>query len=289
VFFRRLGAGRTAAVCGALVYMLCGYVVGLMNAGSLMAGAAYVAWVLAVLAGPLRFSVEMPVVALLLALQSLTGVPQSVLYSALCGGALVAWRRHRKPLLLTLLGGFALAGLLAAVQLVPAWHVLGESNRAAVDSRFFEQFALHPLRLLEMFAPFSLGGYLAHNHFWATFAIKGPGVWPFALSAYLGAASATVVVLGVRRDWRTGFGGTLFVAGLVLALGPYGPVAPILSIPPFRFFRYPEKYLLVASFGFAALVSQSIDRIRAREVSRERLTIVGTALALGAASIGAAY
>src|SRR5262249_14807153 len=47
VFFRRLGAGRSAAVCGAVVYMLSGYVVGLMNAGSLMAGAAYVPWVLA--------------------------------------------------------------------------------------------------------------------------------------------------------------------------------------------------------------------------------------------------
>src|SRR5262249_60266478 len=62
VFFRRLGAGRTAAVCGALVYMLSGYVVGLMNAGSLMAGAAYGPWVLAVLAGPPRFPVRVPVV-----------------------------------------------------------------------------------------------------------------------------------------------------------------------------------------------------------------------------------
>ena len=289
VLFRRMGTGRSAAVCGALVYMLSGYLVGLMNAGSLMAGAAYLPWVLAVTAGPLQLSWKIPLVASLLALQSLTGDPQSVLLSALSCGAFVAWSRHRKPLFWALLGGFALAGLLAAVQLVPAWHVLGESNRAAVDSRFFEQFALHPLRLLELFAPFPLGGYLARNHFWATFAVKGPGVWPFALSAYLGAASATVVVLGVRRDWRTGFGATLLIAGLLLALGPHGPMASILSLPPFRFFRYPEKYLLLASFGFAALVSQSIERIRAREVSRERLTVVGTALALGAAGIGAVY
>ena len=47
-----------------------------------------------------------------------------------------------------LIGGFALAGLLAAVQLVPAWYLLGESNRAVVNPRFFEQFALHPVRLL---------------------------------------------------------------------------------------------------------------------------------------------
>src|SRR5262249_14840635 len=83
VFFRRMGTGRSAALCGALVYMLSGYVVGLMNAGSLMAGAAYVPWALAVTAGRLRLSWQIPLVASLLALQSLTGDPQSVLFSAL--------------------------------------------------------------------------------------------------------------------------------------------------------------------------------------------------------------
>lgn len=289
VFFRRLGAGRGGALCGALVYMLSGYVAGLMNAGSLMAGAAYVPWILAVLADTLSAPRKITALGSLLALQSLTGDPQSVLFSALGCAIFLACNARRKSLSLAVLGAFALAGLIAAVQLVPAWYVLGESNRAAVDAHFFEAFALHPIRLLELFMPFPLGGYLTPQPFWAGFAVKGPGVWPFALSAYLGAAAATVVVLGVRRSWQAGFGATLFFVGVLLALGTHGPLASMLPLPPFRFFRYPEKYLLVASFGLAVLVSQSVERICAKEVSDERLTVVGTTLLLGIIGIGAVY
>src|SRR5262249_46838620 len=215
--------------------------VGLNNAGSLMAGAAYVPWVLATLSGSLRLSFKIPLLATLVALQGLTGDPQSVLFSLLASIAFMAWNERRKRAALALAGGFGLAGLLAAVQLVPAWYLLGQSNRSVVNSRFFEQFALHPIRLLEFIAPFPLGGYLTKPHFWAAFAVNGPGIWPFALSAYLGAAAATAVLIGAGKNRRTGFGISLLLVGVLLALGPHGPLQPILSPPPFRFFRYPRK------------------------------------------------
>jgi len=289
VFFRRLGAGRVAAVSGALVYILSGYVAGLSNAGSLIAGAAYVPWVLATLAAGWDPKWKVLLLGFLIALQGLTGDPQSVLFSALASAAFVVWGRRHKSGAAVLIGGLALAGLLAAVQLVPAWHLLGQSNRAVVDPRFFEQFALHPVRLLELLAPFPLGGYLVKPHFWAAFAVNGPGVWPFALSAYVGAASATVALLGAGRDRRTGFGVSLLLVGILLALGPHGPLGPVLLLPPFRFFRYPEKYLLLASLGMAALVCHGIDRLRAGQVSGRRLAAVGAAVSVCVAIVAAGY
>jgi hypothetical protein len=289
VFLRQLGMARVAALCGALVYMLSGYLVGLNTAAALMAGAAYVPWLLATLSGRLRSWWKVPLVALILALQALTGDPQSVLFSVLAGLLFVAWNERRKTAILALIGGLGLSGLLAAVQLIPAWHLLGQSNRIAVDARFFEQFALHPLRLLELFAPLPLGGYLAKHHFWAAFAVNGPGVWPFALSAYLGAASATAVLIGAGRNRRTGFGISLLLMGVLLALGPHGPLGPILQAPPLRFFRYPEKYLLLASLGMAALVGQAVDRIDARNVTGRRLAAVGIAVGMFGAAIAAAH
>jgi hypothetical protein len=268
--------------------MLSGYMAGLSNAGSLMAGAAYVPWALATLAGKWDLRQKVLLLGCLIALQALTGDPQSVLFSALALAAFVAWSERRKSGVAVLVGGFALAGLLAAVQLLPAWYLLGESNRAAVNPRFFEQFAFHPVRLLELFAPRPLGGYLVKPHFWAAFAVNGPGIWPFALSAYMGAASATVALLGAGKDRRTGFGVSLLVIGILLALGPHGPLGPVLLFPPLRFFRYPEKYLLLASLGMAALVSHGIDRLRARQVSGHRLAAVAAAIFVFAAVIATA-
>jgi hypothetical protein len=289
VFFRQLGVGRIAALSAALVYMLSGYIVGLNNAGSLMAGAAYVPWVLAALSSRLHLRLKIVFIALLVAMQALTGDPQSVLFSVLGSTALVAWQMRSKPAALAAVAGLALAGLLAAAQLIPAWHLLSQSNRASVDGRFFEQFALHPVRLLELFAPFPLGGYLAKHPFWAAFAVKGPGIWPFALSAYVGAAAATAVLIGARWNARTGFGVTLLVLGVLLALGPHGPLGPVLLLPPFRFFRYPEKYLLVVSLGMATLVSQAIDSLQERQIGARRLIAVGAAIGTLVATVALAH
>ncbi len=289
VFFRQLGAGRVAAVSGALVYMLSGYVVGLNNAGSLMAGAAYVPWVLAALSSRLRLRYKIVSVAFLVAMQALTGDPQSVLFSVLGSAALIGWHQRSRPAVVTATAGFVLAGLLAAAQLIPAWYLLGQSNRASVDARFYEQFALHPVRMLELFAPFPLGGFLAKHHFWAAFAVNGPGIWPFALSAYVGAAAVTAVLIGARRDARTGFGITLFVVGVLFSLGPHGPLSPVLLFPPFRFFRYPEKYLLVASLGMAALVSQAVESIQARQICKRRLIAIGASVGILLAAVALAH
>jgi hypothetical protein len=289
IFLQRLGMREVASLGGALVFMLSGYVVGLTNAAPLMAGAAYLPWVLAALSSSRPLHVRAPVLGIVLALQILCGDVQAVLFSVLAGVSLVLWAEDRKQMALTFVAGFALAALITSVQLLPAWHLLRESNRAAVNSRFGEEFSLHPARLLELVAPFPFGGFLRKDPFWASFAVKGPGIWPFALSAYLGAAGACIALLGARKNRRTGLAITLLLLGLLLALGRHGPIRPMLLVAPFRFFRYPEKYLLLASLGMAVLVTESLNQICARAIGLRRLQVIGGAIGVCALTIAAAY
>ncbi|MBF5044746.1 YfhO family protein [Aggregicoccus sp. 17bor-14] len=283
-FLRRLTGDGGAAAGGALAWMLSGYVIGLSYAGPLMAGAAYVPWVLLVLASTASWLRRSVVLALLCALQALSGDPQSVLYSLLAGAAFCGWnaRSQRGRAALVLGVGLTLAGLLAAVQLWPAWLLLKQASRGVNDPDFYTDWMLHPLRLAELFLPLPFGGYLEEPQFWAWFTVKGPSTTPFALSAYLGASSLVLAVLGLSRRREVGLGLSLLLTGLLLSMASHAGLGWVHArLPGFNLFRYPEKYLLLASFGWAVLVALGLQRVgQARALPRARTAML-VALAAG--------
>nr|WP_228530614.1 MULTISPECIES: YfhO family protein [Myxococcaceae] len=253
-----------------------------------MAGLAYVPWFLVVLSGTARPARRVAGLAALGALQALSGDPQSVLYAALAALAWVATRpapRERKEGLLVAGAGLALAALLAAPQLLPAWNTLRLSTRSAPGADF-AQWTLHPVRLLELFLPFALGGHLETPAFWARFAVEGPAPLPFSLSLYLGAATLPLGLLGLRRGspWAR-FGLVLLLGGLLLALGSHvGLGALHTRLPPFRFFRYPEKYAVLATLGWAVLVGLGFARaLEPAPLPRRRLGLLALGLGLAGA------
>jgi hypothetical protein len=89
VLLRRLRLEVQPAIAGALAFLLSGYLVGLANAGPLMAGAAFVPWVMAVVADDRAWPWRAGLIAVLLAAQSLTGDPQSVVFSGLASLLLI--------------------------------------------------------------------------------------------------------------------------------------------------------------------------------------------------------
>ncbi len=284
---RRLTGEPWAGAAAGLTWMMSGYVVSLSHAGPLMAGAAYVPWVLVALTSSLPPARRAVLVALLCAAQALTGDPQAVLFSALAAGCLALWTLPRAAFAV-LGGGLALAGLLAAVQLVPAWLLLPHTLRASPGTGFFLDWTTHPLRLVELLLPSPFGSYLEQPRFWAWFTIEGRGSFPFALSVYLGAASAVLAVLGVARQRLAGFALTLLAGGVLLALGHHvGTHVLHAHVPGLRLFRYPEKYLLLATLGWAVLVGLGTARALAAEpLPRRRLAALGGVL--GVAALAAA-
>jgi Bacterial membrane protein YfhO len=279
VLLRRLRLQLQPAVAGAFAFVLSGYVVGLANAGPLMAGVAFVPWVMAVAVDDRPWPWRAGVIAVLLAAQSLTGDPQAVLFSALASLITVLFFPERRWTLAALLVGFVLAAIASAAQLLPAWELLKMSTRAQPTKDFFTSFSFHPIRLLELFFAFPFGKYVEPPFFWPSFAVQGPGALPFALSGYLGAAAGVIAFLGLRRDRLTGLGLTLLGVGLLLALGSHLWLSDwLIHLPPFRFFRYPEKYLLLTSIGSAILVGNGFARLGEGGMRRGRIAFIGASL-----------
>src|SRR5713226_2730319 len=285
-FLRRLGFSRSPALAGGLSFLLSGYLVGLANAGPLMSGAAYVPWVLVALLSARPVAQRVAWIGVLVALQSLTGDPQSVVFSALAALILTILSADRKGKWNALIGGFTLAAVLSAVQLLPAAELLGLSTRSNPGQGFFRDFAFHPARIAELFFSFPFGRYTEPPFFWAHFAVRGPGALPFALSGYLGISALCLAVIGVQSNRQTALALALFGVGVLFALGPYGPAGVLLaSVPPFRYFRYCEKYLYLASLGFGIAVASGMARVWAERIAWRRLWVLIAAVALLAVCI----
>lgn len=282
VFLRRQGFEVFPALTGALAFGLSGYVAGLCNAGPIVSGLSWTPWLLVTLQSRLATPRKLAVLGLLVAVQLVSGDPQSALYSALVTAAYVAWFPGWKPRLGALAGAGVLGLLLAGVQVLPTLPLLSESTRGESTVSYLANWNLHPFRLIELAFPYPFGEYLGVPQFWAWFMVKGPGSVPFALSIYLGVTVLLLAVLGARRDRLTGFALTLCAVGLLLALGERSPLSFLLTLPPFRFFRYPEKYVVLLVFGCAVLAASGARALLAGPSRRAWVPIaVAAAIMLG--------
>jgi hypothetical protein len=151
------------------------------------------------------------------------------------------------------LAGAQLLGVgLGAVQLLPTLEQLARSPRAAATFGFLTEQSLHPLSLLQPWAPYLFrdGGYQ-------------PGLPnPIEQVFYLGAV-VPVALCWVAARWRE-LGparpllrGAALVSGgaLLLALGRYNPLYPLVTeLPLVGLLRVPARYALLV-FGAAAVVA----------------------------------
>ncbi len=157
-----------------------------------------------------------------------------------------------------------LAGLLAGIQLGPAWGVFMVSERAH-PALFHSQtmdWSTHPLRLATVLA--SPVGATVDPVAMARFFFGTPKAGFWSESLYLGVPMTGLALLGVwyRRDLK------VFVwlgsLALLLSLGRFGGLYDIFShaAPFWSAFRYPEKLMGVVSFTAAMLAGAGVDALR---------------------------
>ncbi len=274
---RRLGVGRAASLGGAVAFSLTGFLVGLVYHGPFLSSAAYVPWIGVIILGRARLVARCAGLGALLCLQVLTGEPQLVIFSAGLGFTLALIIPGRRREALALIGALGLAALLASVQLLPTWQLFKETTRSETAG-FAGEWAFHPLRLLETILPYPFGGYLEEPQFWAWFTNKGPGTVPWALSVYLGSSMVVLAAFGIARSRRAASGIALFLIGVAVAAGMHLPGFSVIhAVPPFRFFRYPQKYFLLSALGAAVLASCGLQ---AMLEGRVRRAVASTALAI---------
>jgi len=283
---RRLNAGLLAQVVAGSAYALCGYWVGRMEFISMIYVGAWIPWLLRYvddLASPVTRGpdatgqkwLHLPLVGVL-AMMLLAGHAQLTWYTLefcavwVIAGALwsAGWRGLVKPLGRLASAGMV-AGLLAAVQLLPTAEYLLQSQRAsAVAYEKALVFSMWPWRLVSLLAPDFFGSpgsgnFWGYASYWEDHAYLSVLILLMALSS-LGAL--------VRQKNRQPGGwlprrlawllwGILLVA-LLFAFGLYTPIYPFLYrfMPTFNMFQAPARMLVWAVIALILLGASGVDR-----------------------------
>jgi hypothetical protein len=250
---RGLGATPTGAAVAGLGYGLSGYLLGLTSNLQYLAAGGTAPWAVAALqrAGSAKPS-AIALGAVAVAVLVFAGDPQWVVVAAALGtmfaieknGIRGAWRAGVSV---------ALGGVLAAVQLLPAWAMFAETNRPiGLASADIMQWSFNPGRVLEFVVPGLFAGRPgptpAPVFLWAEGESQYP--LPFLPSVFIGLPLLMCAAWGFRSSRPARWCGIAAGVLLWMAFGHRLYSTQALSwIPVWGSFRYAEK-LVFAGAGW---------------------------------------
>lgn len=278
-FLKTLGVGHRGQIIAGLAFGMSGYLVARGSFFSIIWAAAWLPWVMCWIE---KFVAEANrreklkaglILSLFIAMMLLAGHAQISWYSLLLSGLWFLFRAIRargyKAVFKEtgLLAAFGIwAVLLAAIQLLPTFEYLQQSQRAsAYDIETAMVYSFSPLRLLGYLTP-ELFGNPGHGDFWgyATYWEDAVyiGLAPFIL------ALTTIFWLFPKRDRKipnrgiTAFLWAAVVTGVVFALGANTPIFIWLydHVPTFDMFQAPARWMLWPTFSLAVLAGLAADR-----------------------------
>ena len=182
------------------------------------------------------------------------------------------WTGANRRLFGRFLLGLVLAGVLAAVQLLPAlWH-LPHTQRAghfAYQHGLF--WSLHPLKFVEMLSPHFLGDpFFDVGLPWLY--LEGRALYLFP-SVFIGIVPLALAMVAILVRTATGGEATtdgtratrlwlvVGVVALALALGRFTPLGRVFYdlIPLFRIFRFPVKFLVPFTLAATQLAALGVQ------------------------------
>jgi len=286
LYARRSGSNFIGSMVTGLVWQWCGFLVAQLAHVNVVQTAATLPWLLWALEGYGREGGRRlgALVAVFVALQAFAGHPQTFGYSLLLVVAYalalaLSDARTRARYLRSL--AFVAAGvLLAAVQLLPTFELLGRSVRAGTTYEFFNSFSLPRRFALTFFAPYVLGG---GDGRWFAASYTGP---PFYVEfiAYAGVLALMLALsaLVLRRDARTTFWAAAAAVCFLLALGGHAPLGLsklVYQLPFLNLFRVPSRHLMEVDFALAVLAGRGVTALAAERGTRRAL--LRAALAAG--------
>ncbi len=294
-FGRALGLGRPAALAGAAVFGLGGFMVMHLENLPIAQGAALapaLLWAVARLAdtGQRRYAAAG---AALLALQVLAGHPQTVVFAGLALAAYALFRAWApgagRARFLARAAVIPLAGAgLAALQLWPTLDFIPETQRAAIGWEQLVARSLPPRQLATLWLPFLMGGIPS-----ALFPLPYWGAPHLTeLVGYGGLAALVAAALALTRGPLAGearFWAGVAAVALVLALGRFTPLyALIAQLPGLGALPAPGRHLLAFDLALATLAMLGVQRLSAgSQAASGRATLLAWLLGAGPALAGA--
>jgi hypothetical protein len=312
---RLLRLGRPGALFGGVAFAFCGFMLAHRAHFAMQQAAAWTPWVFWALLrytggaggrpghdgrGAGRKPARLATAAVVLALQCLAGHVQVAAITAL--GSLVfllscARRGAARPGEVGAELSFALpaakrsfavpgrwllawvcAGGLFAVQWLPTLDYARLCTRVQNTYKDFVENSWHPTSAVGWVLPM-LMGQRTPNFFDQPYWGPSHQVEQFA---YAGILPLVLAALGLRAGWRGDPRRrpwvVLGVFGLLLALGEYGPLCPLLfRVPGSSLFRVPARALVLVNLAVAALAAVTLDDLGSR-LSPQRVRLRAIAL-----------
>jgi len=297
VLGRVLGLSPGAAFLSAAVWTTSGPFLSLVNLWTILAGAAWLPWIVAAAVVALRSGRPADAVLWGLAVAApLVAASPEMTLAALAACALVAvallvrgrktlGRTVRRTLAMVLLAG-VVALLVPAGQWLPSAALIGTSVRAAMDPRARTYWSVHPFGALQMIVPVLLDS-LPLRPEWRLALLDNR--YGYLQSLYCGAAAGVLAAaaLLVRRRWRAVVA-VAVAAAVLLALGRHTPAyqAALAILPPLRLLRFPVKAMVPAALGWALLAGMGWDAWQSGRLDGRRRWLAagaGAAVALALA------
>lgn len=264
---RALECRPTAAWINGAAACIGGYAVSMWGNGEKVLSGSWVPWAALAILLVARAPKWIGFGAFAFAMIALAGDPFLWLHAFVLGLAAATQRSWRVAPML------GIAALLAAPALVPAFALVGQTERSGgVLAEEALRWSMHPVRLFELIAPGALGDPYDMTQYPGARYVYEPllGATPWALSLYAGVAVILFAPFA-RRPWLAGAA----IAFVVLALGKYSALDPAVRtvLFPLRYMRYPEKHALLVVSALALLASLGCERVLRREV-RLRFVII---------------
>lgn len=263
------GLSRTAGLFSALLFGLGGYFTAQVEHINQLQGLSWLPWIFFSIANsksPIRSNIfmRMAATAVFFSMQLLAGHSQTAFITGV--GALIFLITHNQrgglrntgKKIFPIVGGFTLALLMTAVQLLPTLELAQLSSRqGGLSYNEVVSFSLHP---------FILGRSLLLGYDQSLFT-EYVAMLPISalLMAFVGSWQAG------RRDkvWSLI---VLVIAGFMLALGRFAPVYWLLArVPGFDLFRAPARWLALFAFGVSLLAGIGLDAISHIESNPHKL------------------
>jgi len=226
------------------------------------------------------------IVIITLALQFLAGEPTVTIITALLVG--IGWlvgvgkAQQKREMLLRGVWILSLTALLVCIQLIPAMMWLPYSARGVgLDPRKSALFwSMNPARLIEILVPNYYGNVmspLVTDYWGGSFSDTG---YPYIFKFYCGCIPLLIAPFAFDvREGKTAI--LISFSGLILAFGIFLPGFEALysSIPFFQFIRYPEKFLLVYTFGLSFATAVGLN-LWVKKINLRYLAVASSILIL---------
>ena len=279
MLMRLLSVSKLGAFLSGFIFIFNGYFMAHLYAGHLSFVQTYV-WIPLVFLFLVRFTRSgcfryVVSAGLILGVQILGGFPQLVFYTILAAILFFIYSCFTRMKtdgvqyffrIAAVAPMFVLIGLsLAAVQLLPTYEFSTLSTRVGgIPYDFATMDSLPPINLLTFMVPL-LFGTPVDGSFWIN-----DSTWEFwEYCGYAGISALAICAITMRKlvSDRLGlFFIMLIVTSLLLALGKYNPLYPLIyHLPGFNNFRIPAQIIFLYIFSIAVLTGKGLDFLRGSE------------------------